>query len=153
MSKLKDGDRVATTKRLFVVGYDKEWMEPGSKGLIIGATKTENYLIVKMDDVELPTYIRASNLEYCNPKGLENLSFTNGEMTVEFWEGNDLNAPSVQFLTKTYETKYDSYYDEENEIYGEHTMDRDEMIVLRDFLNAAIDKSEGWVYRGAQERN
>lgn len=73
-TNLKEGDRVATNKRLYVVGYSEEWMEPGSEGMIIGATKTDDYLIVKMDDVELPTYIREANLESTAPEGLEDLS-------------------------------------------------------------------------------
>lgn len=145
MSKFKDGDRVATTKRLYVVGYAVDWMEPGSKGLVIGATKTEDYLIVKMDDVELPTYIREGNLESTTPEGLEDLSFTDGEMTVEFWEGDVRNAPWVRFYTKTWESKYDHDYSTETEIIGDYAMnDRDEMIALRDFLNKAIDKAKDW---------
>lgn len=63
MSNLKEGDRVVTTKRLFVVGYTRGWMEPGSEGVVIGTSSVDqHYLIVKMDDVELPTYIRESNL-------------------------------------------------------------------------------------------
>lgn len=84
-----------------------------------------------------------------NPEPLEDLSFNDGEMKVEFWEGNDLTAPWVRFYVKTFEHKYDSYWDEENEIIGNHILHgRDAMIKLRDYLNAAIDKSEGWVYRG-----
>lgn len=152
MSKFKDGDRVVTTKNLFIVGHADDWLEAGAEGLIIGATKTQDYLIVKLDVVETPTYVREANLELSHSGGLENLSFTNGEMTVEYWEGNDLNAPEVRFCTKTYETQYDRDYNTETEIVGVHDMTREEMIALRDFLNRAIDKSEGWVYRGTQKR-
>lgn len=152
MSKLKDGDRVVTTKNLFIVGHADDWLEAGAEGLIIGATKTDDYLIVKLDVVETPTYIRAANLELTDTEPLEDLSFNDNEMTVDFWEGNKHNAPWVRFQTKTYETKYDQDYLEETEIIGDYVMDnRDDMIVLRDFLNKAIDKSEGWVYRGAKK--
>jgi hypothetical protein len=142
MPKFKDGDRVLTTKRLYIIGHPDDWMEPGSAGLVIGATKTQNYLIVKLDGVESPTYIRESNLEH-RPVGLEDLNFSDGEMTVEFWEGNKRNAPWVRFYVKTYESKYDIDYDEESEIVGDHVMNTlDDMVKLRDFLNAAIDKAK-----------
>lgn len=152
VGKLKGGDRVVTTKKLYVVGYSEDWMEAGAQGIVVGRPKTDpDYVTVKLDAVKLPTYIRETNLELV-PAALEDLSFADGAMTVEYWGGNDLNAPEVRFCTKTYESKYDSYYDETHEILGDYDMTRDDMIKLRDFLNQAIDKSEGWVYRGATNK-
>lgn len=149
--KLKDGDRVVTTVKLWVVGHTEDWLEAGALGIVIGRPKTdESYVTVKLDVVPLPTYIRETNLELVDTDPLEDLSFNDGEMEVNFWEGNNLNAPWVRFYTQTGEYRYDQDWDEEHKIVGDSILNRDQMIKLRDFLNKAIDKSEGWVYRGAK---
>lgn len=71
MSKLKQGDRIVTTKNLFVVGHSEDVLEAGAVGIVIGPTTQEDYLTVKLDVVKLPTYIREGNLELVDTEPLE----------------------------------------------------------------------------------
>jgi len=134
--------------KLYVVGYSGEWLEPGAQGLIIGATKTQDYLIVKLDEVDLPTYIRAANLKLGAPGGLEDLSFSDNHVTVEYWPGDRLNKPEVAISIKTWYTHLDRDYGTETEVTGDYELGLDEMVELRDFLDKAIDKAKDWKYKG-----